>query len=124
MSTIDVMSSASESPAAGPAARGSLADDIRPRAAALPAADPCSQAERARLSNRERLDYRYAHCIEHLYDSRAFEALLRMIEDSEFLADQANHWEGFQAGSRDFESFVLPAAIGCRRRYSGPWPRT
>ncbi len=54
----------------------------------------------------------------HKADDGAFDELFKLIEETGFLADQAAYFDGFQPGSRDVETHVLPAAV-IRKN----WPR-
>jgi len=56
--------------------------------------------------------------VSHLHAAGDCERLFTLIETKPFLADQALHLGGFEHGSRDLESFAIPATI-----QKGDWPR-
>lgn len=59
----------------------------------------------------ERRAYVLTHVVEHLKAAGACGRLFTMLEERGFLAEQAAALDGFQQGSRDLESQVLPVTI-------------
>lgn len=64
------------------------------------------EAERRELER-----FRFRHRIAHLSASKNWPRLFELVEQSGFLADQADYFGGFQHPGEDVESHVLPAAI-------------
>lgn len=62
--------------------------------------------------------YAFAHLVHHLRKKDDLDKLWWLLEEKGFLALQARHTEGFQDGTRDLESDVLPAALE-----EEDWPR-
>lgn len=78
-------------------------------------------------SRSERPEYGFAHFVIHLAEASDWDRLFQLIEKTSFLADQARSFGGFQQGSRDLETYVLPAAMACATRDGiddrEAWPR-
>lgn len=64
------------------------------------------EAERRELER-----FRFRHRIAHLSASKNWPRLFELVEQSGFLADQADYFGGFQHPGEDVENHVLPAAI-------------
>ncbi len=64
-------------------------------------------------SRAERPAYRFLHFVTHLAEADRKARLFQLIEETGFLRDQAAHFGGFQQGSQDLETHVLPTAVAC-----------
>lgn len=62
--------------------------------------------------------YLYRNVVAHLSAGEAWPSLFELLEDRSFLADQAEHFNGFERSGEDVELYVIPATIR-----QGDWAR-
>jgi hypothetical protein len=74
-------------------------------------AETASTAVITSTGSRERQNYLFRQLVSHLDSAGAWEKLFDLLEEKPFLAEQADHFGGFEPSGEDVESRVLPATI-------------
>jgi hypothetical protein len=81
-------------------------------------AEPALAAPRRRELTREQREYQFRSIVAHLSEAEAWPKLFDLLEEKPFLADQADHFGGFEQSGADIEQHALPAVIR-----QGDWNR-
>jgi hypothetical protein len=74
-------------------------------------AETASAAVITSTGSRERQNYRFRQLVSHLNSAEAWEKLFDLLEEKPFLAEQADHFGGFEPSGEDIEGHVLSATI-------------
>src|SRR3954466_3088689 len=73
-------------------------------------AEPAVAAPRKELT-REQREYQFRRIVAHLSEAEAWPKIFDLLETKPFLADQADHFGGFEPSGADVERHAVPAAI-------------
>jgi hypothetical protein len=73
-------------------------------------AEPAVAAPGKELT-REQREYQFRRIVAHLSEAEAWPKIFDLLETKPFLADQADHFGGFEPSGADVERYAVPAAI-------------